>query len=224
MTWPAAFVIALAVALPSGRVDPSAIAYRVDATPRPAETPGLEVLANVDHAILRVTPTACGETVVPVVRVTDGDTLRVVRCGVPTTVRLVDVDAPEKAQPGGREAWERLRELAGSAVRIVPVPHGCHGRARDATLAGLTLTCDHSETRDRYGRLLAWAYDGDRDVARELVSEGLAWAYMNGPQYRADQARAKAAGRGIWALPGALAPWEFRRARRGAMAVVRTGK
>ena len=68
---------------------------------------------------------------------------------------------------------------------------------------------------DRYGRTVSRVYVGDMDVNAELVRQGAAWVYR---QYAKDQSlytlenEAKAAKRGLWALPEAeqMPPWEWR--------------
>lgn len=95
-----------------------------------------------------------------VVRVVDGDTVRVrLRSGT-ETVRYIGVDTPESVKPGapvecfGRQASAFNRRLvAGRRVRLRFGP----------------------ERRDRYGRLLAYVYlgpRGRRSVNAALVAKG----------------------------------------------------
>ena len=72
---------------------------------------------------------------IPVSRIVDGDTF-VSPAG---RVRLFGVDTPERGQRCSREATERLRQLAGTTVRVEDGP-------RDI---------------DRYGRLLYYVYTED---------------------------------------------------------------
>ena len=74
-----------------------------------------------------------------VVRVTDGDTLRVrLRGGAHVSVRMLGIDTPERGRCGAADATANLRELApvGSTVHLVS----------DRTQAAV----------DRYGRLLRY--------------------------------------------------------------------
>lgn len=72
---------------------------------------------------------------------------------------------------------------------------------------------------DRYGRVVGRVYRGGLDVNAELVKQGAAWVYRN---YAKDQRlftledEARAARRGLWALPEAerQPPWEWRQAER----------
>lgn len=96
---------------------------------------------------------------VPVVDVVDGDTIEVRIDGEVEDVRYIGVDTPESVAPGqpvecfGREASrENARLVEGETVRL----------AFDA------------ESRDRYGRLLAYVYVGERFVNAELVRGGYA--------------------------------------------------
>lgn len=126
-----------------------------------------------------------------VVRVKDGDTLRV-RCpGREIDVRLVDIDAPEKRQPYGKAARKRVEELVGSGEVTV-----------------------RAVGRDKYRRLLAYVDLPDGRVLNVvLVEEGWAWRfdrYCQSPELLRLQEAAKAARRGLWADPAPVPPWEFR--------------
>jgi|GEM_PF-834128 len=131
---------------------------------------------------------------VPVTWVIDGDTIRVeTAAGRTESVRLIGLNAPETGdgrravQCFGREATARLTELIGE---------------NDVWLAG-----DPTESeRDRYGRLLAYAWLPDGTLLnRTLIAEGYAnEATFDGPYvlrdtFRAAAAAARRADRGLWA-------------------------
>ena len=69
---------------------------------------------------------------------------------------------------------------------------------------------------DRYGRKVGRVYVGGVDLNAEMVKQGAAWVYR---QFLKDQsllaleAEAKAAQRGLWALPEAqrCPPWDWRK-------------
>ena len=124
-----------------------------------------------------------------VVRVVDGDTIRVVVDGREEPVRYIGVDTPESVKPGSpvecfaKAASAENRRLVGG------------GRVRLETDA---------EERDRYGRLLAYVYRGGTFVNAELVRRGYAKPLTIPPNVRhadrfASLARdAREAGRGLW--------------------------
>lgn len=125
----------------------------------------------------------------PVERVADGDTLEIGG----QRIRLTGLDAPEWDQTCstaagaswncGREATARMRDL----------------------VRGATVTC-HAEGRDRYARMLARCVTGADDIGETLVRDGLA---LSSGRYRAAEAEARDAGRGLW--QGAFAtPAEWR--------------
>lgn len=128
-----------------------------------------------------------------VIGVTDGDTMRV-RCGddKPAVVRLWGIDAPELGQPFGRASKRSLSDLCADApARVTPV------------------------AQDRYGRTVARVQCGGQDASGHQVDTGLAWAYrrysLDAALLSAEQsARDRRAG--LWADPGAIPPWEHRRA------------
>lgn len=145
-------------------------------------------------------PVATSSDRARVVRVVDGDTLKVrLSTGRTARVRLIGVDTPEAARPGRRgecgsaEASARMKKLAF---------RGRVGRT-------VTLKSDPSQERvDRFGRLLRYVGAGGVDVGRSLVSAGWAKTYvyerdfLRVASYRRAQASAKTAGRGAWRTCG----------------------
>jgi len=134
-----------------------------------------------------------------VTTVIDGDTIRVNVRGFETPVRLVGVDTPETRKPGtpvqcwGPQATARTRHLlpVGQSVRLVTDPT--------------------QDTRDRYGRLLAYVYRRDQrtSVNYRLVLAGSAKVYVYRPRgpfrhirsFRRAQARARTGALGLWGAP-----------------------
>lgn len=126
-------------------------------------------------------------------RVVDGDTLWFTPPGkAPLVVRLLDIDAPEICQPWGQQAQRALAELALN---------------KPATL--------RSVARDPHGRTLGSVTVDGVDLGPLMVAEGHAWSrrmrYDRGPLVKQER-MARALGRGLHALPGNVAPWDFRKA------------
>lgn len=121
-------------------------------------------------------------TLVDVRHVLDGDTLDVNAAATRLRVRLFGVDAPETGEPCAGEATERLRALAGDAVRL------------------------RADTRqqDRFGRELRYVYTPDGgSIDATLVAEGLALAWRVDGTLRDElvalEDEAREAGRGcLW--------------------------
>ena len=125
--------------------------------------------------------------------VIDGDTLDLNG----TRYRLNGIDAPERAQscktangknwPCGEAATKMLVKLT----------------------KGKPVTCT-TLGQDIYGRDIATCQAGGIDLGRAMVAQGMAWAFLKfSDAYEADQAQARAEGRGVW--QGAAQPaWEFR--------------
>jgi endonuclease YncB( thermonuclease family) len=124
--------------------------------------------------------------------VIDGDTLA--QAG--KRFRLRDIDAPEFRQQCKRNGAD----------------WAC-GQVSRSALAGLVRSgateCRGSE-HDRYGRLLVTCRTGDTDINEEMVRTGMAVSYGG---YRAEEARARAAGAGVWAGDFER-PQDFRRDER----------
>jgi micrococcal nuclease len=126
-----------------------------------------------------------------VVRVVDGDTIRVALGGRVERVRYIGIDTPESVKPdtpvqcyAHRAAIENARLVARERVRLV-----------------LDV-----ESRDRFGRLLAYVYRR-RDglfVNAALVRGGFAHTLTIPPnvrfaeRFRGLAAQARRAGRGLW--------------------------
>jgi micrococcal nuclease len=125
--------------------------------------------------------------------VVDGDTLDVVlESGKRERVRLIGVDAPERGACYAAKARSRARALA---------------QAKGVVLKGDPT----QDTRDRYGRLLAYVWlPGGRDLGYQLVAGGFAEVYVHDrafqrlAAYRSAEASAKNAVAGRW--KGCAAP------------------
>lgn len=128
-----------------------------------------------------------------VTRVIDGDTIAVRFDGGRENVRLIGVDTPETVDPeapvqcfGRRASRFAQRRLERRSVRLV---------------FGV-------ERRDAYGRLLAYAYLGDRLFNAELLRRGLARTLAIppndrfAPRFKRLEVRAAVAGRGLWGVCG----------------------
>ncbi len=126
-----------------------------------------------------------------VVRVVDGDTIRVRLNGRSERVRYIGIDTPESVRPD--TPVQCFAERAAAANRALVA-------GRRVRLVG------DAEERDRYGRLLAYVYrepDG-AFVNAALVRDGYARTLTIPPNvaHRADFSRlagaARRAGRGLW--------------------------
>ena len=138
-----------------------------------------------------------------VIKITDGDSIHVLLSnGLKEKVRLIGIDAPEKAQkPWGTQSTKALERLVkDQQVRL----------ETDKT------------ARDRYRRLLAYVYVGRTFVNLELMNQGNAVLLTYPPnvahaeEFRAAQERARASGLGVWnpALPLNIMPSDYRKKKR----------
>ena len=127
-----------------------------------------------------------------VTRVVDGDTLDVLLDSGRIRVRLHGVDAPERDQPGGREASQWLQQrLMNHAVQLEPV------------------------SQDRYDRMVAIVHAEAGVVNEDLLRAGRAWAYRHylrriDRHYCDLEAGARAARFGLWTEAMPHAPWQHR--------------
>lgn len=112
--------------------------------------------------------------------------------------RLAGIDAPEIAQPYGKQAMQELEKL----------------------LLGKTLVIVFDDV-DRYGRIVGDVWIGDMHVNRVMMERGAAWFYT---QYARDERlfqveeAARDARRGLWSLPAKdrIEPWVWRERERAA--------
>ena len=135
------------------------------------------------------------------VRVTDGDTIVILSDGnVQHKIRLQGIDAPERKQAFGTKSKEHLSDSV--AGKFVIVEYG---------------------KRDRYGRVIGKVLVGGKDVCLEQIIAGFAWHYKKyqNEQTASDRQRyadaeneARDAKRGLWQDPHAIAPWDYRAAKR----------
>lgn len=137
-----------------------------------------------------------------VLRVTDGDTVRVRLDSGPINVRFHAVDAPELSQPWGREARDAL-------ARRLPM--------------GREVQLEVTDQSDGYGRMVARVVADGADLNAWLVRAGHAFVYRqyagaeDGDLCRLEH-QARIGRDGLWDLPAQrrVAPWEWRRNKRGA--------
>ncbi|MCF0253098.1 MAG: thermonuclease family protein [Duodenibacillus sp.] len=140
-----------------------------------------------------------------VVHVADGDTVAVLvdeQGKHERKVRLDGIDAPEKRQPFGARAGERMKTLA-------------HGREAEVCY----------RKKDRYGRYVGRLTVDGRDAGLDLLASGYAWVYARYDKeleparrraYYAAEEEARKNRLGLWRDPQPVPPWEWRKARREA--------
>ena len=127
------------------------------------------------------------------VGVSDGDTIKVLREGKETKIRLEGIDCPETGAPFSAKAKKFTSSL----------------------VFGKTVTVRVKET-DRYGRLVARVLADGQDVSIALVQAGLAWhytMYSSDPALAQADKTARAAQIGIWSLRNPIPPWEVKAER-----------
>lgn len=137
------------------------------------------------------TPTTVIRDQVRVVRVTDGDTIKVrFPGGQQASVRLIGIDTPEvhgRVECGGRAASRSAKKLLPIGTRV-------------------TLTSDPTQDlEDRYGRQLRYVHKGSTDIGRRQLQLGHAHVYVLQSSfqrlgaYQKAENGARLALRGMWA-------------------------
>lgn len=133
-----------------------------------------------------------------VVKIKDGDTLGLLtNDNQQVTVRLAEVDCPEKSQAFGQAAKKFTSDL-------------CFGK--DVKLVG--------DTKDRYGRTVALVLLTDgTNVNYQLVKNGYAWqykAYSKSIELAGLEQQARENKLGLWQDANPTPPWEFRKEKKPA--------
>ena len=130
----------------------------------------------------------------------DGDTvLLATREDSRLKVRLYGIDAPETKKP----------DMPGQPFGDIAK------RTLMYKIMGRRVTAEIIEI-DQYKRAVAVIRYAGRDINRELVSEGLAWAYRQylqgayASEYIAEENRARSHHFGLWRDANPQPPWDFR--------------
>jgi len=164
------------------------------------------LLAACTLLLVIVADARAGRIVQGVVRaVYDGDTvLLATREESRLKVRLYGIDAPETPKPG----------MAGQPFADISK------RTLMFKIMGRTVSAEVMDN-DQYHRAVAVLRYNGRDINREMVGEGMAWAYRQylsgayASEYIGAEERARGRHRGLWRDANPLPPWEFRHALEG---------
>lgn len=155
--------------------------------------------------LLATTECHADRTVAGIVRaVYDGDTILLISGSSRLKIRLYGIDAPETAKP------DKAGQPFGEAAK----------RALTSKILGKRVIAEVVDM-DQYQRAMAVIRYAGRDINREMVGEGMAWAYryyLQGPyasEYLAAENRARARRGGLWQDTNPQPPWEFRRMQKG---------
>ncbi|KGN40303.1 thermonuclease family protein, partial [Knoellia aerolata] len=179
-------VVALTAIAVSSDAGPSVSASTVAPSATPSTSPTSAAASAPTPAPAR--PRAAAAVLVPVVGVTDGDTIRVRIDGTTERVRLIGIDTPELT---GGECWAQK-----AASRMQSLVQS----------RSVQLVLDPSQgDRDRFGRLLRHVVTQDGTLVGTALIEGgfgreytYAKPYLHRDAHLAAQQRARAAGLGVW--------------------------
>ena len=127
-----------------------------------------------------------------VIKIKDGDTIVVLdSLNFQRTLRLAEVDCPEKKQPFGTVAKQYTSNL----------------------VFGKNITYIQTDT-DRYGRTIAKVYINNKYLSEEIIKAGMGWWYYkySTNQYLGElQSEAKRNKIGLWVDANPIAPWNWRK-------------
>lgn len=133
-----------------------------------------------------------------IIAVSDGDTVTLLTTDKrQLKVRLVGIDTPEKKQAYGSKARDHLASHVFSQTVEVDI-----------------------RKKDQYGRDLGVIYFGGNDINQLMIRDGYAWFYKHyakeqpkeeAIRYAESEREARSQGKGLWADPHPVPPWEFRK-------------
>jgi endonuclease YncB( thermonuclease family) len=140
-----------------------------------------------------------------VINIVDGDTIDVLDTrGEKLRIRLLGIDAPEKAQPFGKESMLYLKKIInGNSVRIISKPD-----------------MNKPYTLGFYKRVLGKIILNKKDINLEMIKEGMAWHFKkykksqpieDRQSYNIEEHKARKKNIGLWSNDNPLAPWKCRR-------------
>jgi endonuclease YncB( thermonuclease family) len=163
-------------------------------------------LVTILQILLLASSAYAGRTIEGMVKaVYDGDTvLLATREESRLKVRLYGIDAPETRKP------DKPGQPFGDISR----------RTLMYKIMGRRVTAEIVDI-DQYKRAVAVIRYEGRDINREMVAEGMAWAYrpyLKGAyesEYIAGETRARSYRAGLWRDSNPQPPWEFRNGHKG---------
>jgi len=154
------------------------------------------IMTGLVFALVAACPAlSWADFVARVITVHEGDRLTIYHDGRKETIYLKDVDCPELKQPYGKQAKRAMAAYVGN---------------RDVVVRALK--------RDRQGRTTGDVvlHDG-RNVAHELIKEGLAWwkkSSSSDPSLGNLEELARAEGKGLWSEPHPVPPWKWKASKK----------
>jgi endonuclease YncB( thermonuclease family) len=166
-----------------------------------------------------------------VVHVADGDTITVLRHHPdrhipirrrtdPVKVHLYGIDCPEKAQAFGKRAKQFTSKMVfGKVVRVEVVTTDRYKRTVARVLLVGTRKINPTPSGQGSHPYQNAEVPFVRHLNAELLRAGLAWHYWRYDKskfYEDLEREARKAARGLWADPAPVAPWDWRRGKRGS--------
>jgi len=152
------------------------------------EMKNLVILFSILFTFMQVSAASFSARVIAVV---DGDTIKVLIAGSTVTIRVANIDAPEKCQPYGLEASAAMAELAlNSNVRVNIKEKAAYGH----TVADVVLS-------------------NNQDLGVSMIDRGAAWVYQ---KYSDDEIliqseqNARRFHVGLWRAASPEPPWIWR--------------
>ena len=131
-----------------------------------------------------------------IVAVKDGDTVvALLENNTQETLRLAEVDCPEKKQPFGKNAKQfTSSQVFGKNIIFYRI------------------------SKDRYRRTVAKIfYDKEKYLSAEIIKAGFGWWYYKASKnfkLKDDEVLAKNKKLGLWSDKNAVAPWDFRKKKK----------
>ena len=147
----------------------------------------------------------------------DGDTIKVTVAGEPDKIeiRLYGIDSPEIKTSTKTVDGKRVETKYDKGTQ----PYGFTARAKLSQLVyGKKVTVITETNAKTFGRIVARIKCDGVDINTKMVETGMAWWYeayaKHDTELQSAQIKAKSAKLGVWSVPDAIAPWEFRKQKK----------
>lgn len=143
------------------------------------------------------------------ISVTDGDTIDIRISSRNDTVRLLGVDTPETHSNNNPEEFG-LEDTAGNRACLEIYGEDAANFVERQLSGQIRIETDpKADRRGSYGRLLAYVYDGNTSVNKQLLEKGLARVYTGKftreKEYLRIEAAAREKEKGLWSCPNTIA-------------------
>lgn len=173
------------------------------------ETLGLIFLALLTLTAYSHSPDSPESYNATLIEVVDGDTIDISTEGREDTVRLLGVDTPETHSSNKPEEFGLEDTTENRACLEINGEEAAEYLERNLDTSIRVETDPSADRRGGYGRLLAYVYNSNTSINKQLLEKGLARVYTGKfsreKEYIQIEKEAKEKEKGLWSCPNTVA-------------------